>query len=77
MCLGVGYKKKLFWGILKVTEERVGSGIGSRSVSQRYGTYPRIRVRIRSKKATDPQHCSYGSAERLNRTRGVQDDFAT
>jgi hypothetical protein len=42
MCLRVSYKKKYeknyFFCMLKVTEERVRSGVGSGSISQRCGS---------------------------------------
>ncbi len=44
-------KKKYFLASLKSMKKGVGSGVGSGSgsISQRYGTDPGIRIRIRTK----------------------------
>ncbi len=46
MCLLVSYKKKFFKKIIFFASlKSLKNGIGSGSVSQRYGTDPRIRIR--------------------------------
>ncbi len=58
MCVWASYRKKnekIFFCILKINEERIGSGVGSGSGSiiQKYGSAdpdPHQNV-------TDPQHC--------------------
>jgi hypothetical protein len=59
MCLRVSYKKnmkkKFFWASLKSLKKGVGSGVGSGSVSQRYGSADPDPHR----NITDPQHFSF------------------